>query len=101
MGENATWTPCIQTKYNSAGGAYLTLPPKGSFGMGLQDIEREACRLKQNCVRVREQDENQIWEDVWYGSTPLSEGFPKLYNIVGSKAALVINTWMDQDGLGV
>ena len=96
MEERSTWKVCISTKYGTEAGDWYTLPPRGSYGLGLWNaISKETSQLKQNYEMVLGNGKMiRFWADTWCGGLPLSEAFPTLYNNASSKEAMISDIWV-------
>ena len=70
-------------------------PPRGNADKGLwKGINYEVANLKQNCIlELGEGNMIRFWEDTWCGELPLCVTFPTLYNIAGTRKAMVEEVW--------
>ena len=89
-------------KYWTEEGGWFTRETRGSFGVGLwKDISKEGNKLKQECYFVLGNDNRvKFWEDIWCGESTLSEMFPSVYALVGTKRAMGANVWDTTSGEG-
>ena len=89
-------------KYGTGEGGWFSKPPRGNAGIGLwKGISSTAMNLKQNCIfEIREENRIRFWKDTWCGELPLCVTFPTLYNVAGTRKAMVDEVWDCFDNYG-
>ena len=89
--DNPMWKKVITLKYQIEEGVWFTKEPRGSFG---RDISNAARKLRQDCYFVNGDGSRvKFCFDSWCGERPLRVMFPSLYDLAGSKRAMVVEVW--------
>ena len=82
---------CYQFEVWDQGRRLVFKASRGNVGIGLwKGISSVVVNLKQNCIfELREGNRIRFEEDTWCGELPLCVTFPTLYNVAGTRKAMV------------
>uniref|UniRef100_A0A2N9IH31 Reverse transcriptase domain-containing protein n=1 Tax=Fagus sylvatica TaxID=28930 RepID=A0A2N9IH31_FAGSY len=88
---DAFWRSVIFSKYGSLQGDWTTREVNGPHGVSLwKHIRKDWGHFARHVhVEVGDGFKTRFWNDIWYGTCSLKEGFPGLYYLARNKAARV------------